>query len=216
MKTMGVFLTLCAISAFLFLPAAVAKPGENGQNGNSFMAKIFFAPQQTDDPDDGSVITDEEGTTPGDTTQDEVSEEDDTVVSSWGKMSFSLRGEAFKFVFNGHGLKAKTSYSLIYLPDPQPGEGLICLGTATANRGGNVHIKDRLSGLCDLPIPSDANYENGAKIALVLSDDVDCDGAVMAEWNPDDYLFGLILISFDDTNCEFVEEVLDNQDTATE
>jgi len=38
---------------------------------------------------------------------------------AWGKMSFKLTDTTIDFVFNGHGLEARTDYSLIYYPEPQ-------------------------------------------------------------------------------------------------
>src|SRR6056297_1346023 len=48
---------------------------------------------------------------------------------AWGKMKYNRSGAEFDFVFNAHGLVAGESYTLIYYPDPWPGEGLICLGS---------------------------------------------------------------------------------------
>ena len=123
---------------------------------------------------------------------------------AWGKMTYPLEGPTFKFVFNGHGLEPKTDYTLIYYPDPWPGTGLICLGSATSNGGGNVHIMGSPDIDGDLPIEGDLNNPDdpghaacitdstcieGAKIWLVLSSDVDCEGHVMIGWNPTEYLF---------------------------
>ena len=115
---------------------------------------------------------------------------------AWGKMTYNLSGPEFEFVFNGHGLEAGVEYRLIYYPDPWPGTGLICLGTATANGGGNVHIAASVD-TGDLPIEADTNQ--GAKIWLVLAADVTCDG-VWSAWNPTEYLFEYDLITFDDTD----------------
>jgi len=104
---------------------------------------------------------------------------------AWGKMEYKLSGPEFDFVFNGKGLDAGVEYTLIYYPDPWPGNGLICLGSATANGGGNVHIAGSVD-TGDLPIFTDAN--SGAKIWLVLTDDVNCAGGWNA-WNPTEYLF---------------------------
>lgn len=116
---------------------------------------------------------------------------------AWGKLKYDLSGSTFNFLFNGHGLEPGTDYTLIYYPDPWPGSGLISLGTATANEGGNIHI----SGSVDtgnLPSESDENIDEGAKIWLVLSDDVDVNDVnkEMAEWNPGEYLFEYGLITF--------------------
>jgi hypothetical protein len=124
---------------------------------------------------------------------------------AWGKMTYPLEGPTFKFVFNGHALEPETDYTLIYYPDPWPGNGLICLGFATSNRGGNIHIMGS-PDTGDLPIaedfnnPDNPNHQDcidnstcieGAKIWLVLSSDVDCEltPKAMIGWNPTEYLF---------------------------
>ncbi len=131
---------------------------------------------------------------------------------AWGKMKYNLSGSTFDFVFNGHELEAGWDYTLIYYPDPWPGDGLICLGFGTTNDGGNVNIKGSFD-TGDLPIPTDKNnadnddcYEyinedyNGAKIWLILADDYDCEDAAWNAWNGASYLFEADLITFDDTD----------------
>ena len=129
----------------------------------------------------------------------------------WGKMRYNLSGPTFDFVFNGHGLPVGQEYTLIYYPDPWPADGLICLGSgivtacedeeACVNEGsGNIHIKGFVD-TGDLPILEDANYENGAKIFLVPSVDVDCENQVMVGWTGDDAnLYEGALIYFTDTD----------------
>ena len=112
---------------------------------------------------------------------------------AWGKMKYNLSGSTFDFNFNGHGLEPGYSYTLIYYPDPWPGTDLICLGDGIANGGGNVHIMGSVD-TGDLPAEGDDN--DGAKIWLVLSDDVNC-GVQMTGWNPTEYLFEFDLITFD-------------------
>lgn len=76
---------------------------------------------------------------------------------AWGKMAYDKVGDMFDFVFNGHRLNADTEYTLIYYPDPWPGNGLECLGTGVANNGSEVNIK----GVVDtgnLPKQSDENF----------------------------------------------------------
>ena len=122
---------------------------------------------------------------------------------AWGKMKYPLEGPTFKFVFNGHDLESDTDYTVIYYPDPWPGKGLICLGSALSNGGGNVHIMGS-PDTGSLPIDEDLNNPDnpkhedciehstcieGAKIWLVLSSDVDCIGQEMIGWNPTEYLF---------------------------
>lgn len=118
---------------------------------------------------------------------------------AWGKLNFKpFKGE-YKFVFNGHGLEPETDYTLIYYPDPWPGAGLVCFGDDESNRGGNVHIKEKVdvSGIpFDTNPPfTDENYLDGAKIWLVLSDHVDC-GVGMTGWDPTEYLFENNLVTF--------------------
>ena len=117
---------------------------------------------------------------------------------SWGKMKYNLEGPTFDFVFNGHNLTSDLNYTLIYYPEPWPGNNLICLGTKMANDEGNVHIKGSID-TGDMPAEYDANFpEGGAKIWLVLSSDVGCESSMMIGWNPAEYLFEYDLIIFDD------------------
>lgn len=116
---------------------------------------------------------------------------------AWGKMKRSLSGSEFEFSFNGHGLEPETWYCLIYYPDPWPGEDLYILGEAMADDDGNVKISG-LENTGDMPSELDENWPDGAKIWLVLSDDVDGRMQSMVGWNPSEYLFEYDLIKFDD------------------
>ena len=135
---------------------------------------------------------------------------------SWGKMKYNLSGDELKFVFNGHDLEPGQSYSLIYYPDPWPGEGLIILGEGTVNEEGNVHIMGSVD-TGDLPIATDKNnisnpekYDwinedyNGAKIWLVWSGDAP-EVTGMTGWHPESYLFEYDLINFSDSGDESVK-----------
>lgn len=115
---------------------------------------------------------------------------------AWGKMRYTVEGPAFDFVFNGHGLEPGMSYTLIYYPDPWPGEGLICLGQAAANEDGHVHIMGS-PDIGSLPIEADEN--DGAKIWLVLTDDVQCSNQ-MTGWTPEEYLFEYAFLTYKDTD----------------
>ena len=117
---------------------------------------------------------------------------------AWGKLNYSPEGDEFTFVFNGHKLNAEVDYTLIYYPDPWPGQGLMCLGQGTSNKGGNVHIAGSHDTNGDLPIFTDNN--EGAKIWLVLKDDVDCLAQKMTGWSSSEYLFENELIHYLDTN----------------
>ena len=86
-------------------------------------------------------------------------------------------------------MEPRVDYTLIYYPDPWPGEGLICFGSAAARGNGKVQIK----AIVDM-----STFPNeGAKIWLVLSDDVACgdpdanppEPGEMIGWNPTEYLF---------------------------
>jgi hypothetical protein len=128
----------------------------------------------------------------------------------WGKMKYYAEGSVFDFVFNGHGLPIGVEYTLIYYPDPWPGEGLICLGSGTVaacdeevdcegGGSGNIHIKGSVD-TGSFPIKDDLNYP-GAKIFLVPSVDVDCVERTMVGWTGDDAnLYEGALISFIDTD----------------
>jgi len=150
--------------------------GKTGQAGKSNTAHLYLYEK---DPDTWEIVPD----------------------GAWGKMKYNMSGDEFDFVFNGHGLEPGYEYTLIYYPDPWPGEGLICLGEGTVNEEGDIHIAESVDDTGDLPIGSDGNYPEGAKIWLVLTEDFNCDGGWSA-WNPTEYLFEDDLITFDDTDDE--------------
>jgi hypothetical protein len=151
--------------------------GKTGQAGKSNIAHLYLHEK---DPDTWDIVPD----------------------GAWGKMKYNMSGDEFDFVFNGHGLEPGLDYTLIYYPDPWPGDGLICFGSGIANEDGDVHIMGSVD-TGDLPFDTDDNYPDGAKIWLVLSDDVDCSARSWAlpwAWNPSEYLFEYDLITFDDTD----------------
>ena len=140
--------------------------GKTGQAGKSNIAHLYLYEK---DPDTWEIV-----------------EED----GAWGKMKYNLSGDTFDFVFNGHGLDPGLEYTLIYYPDPWPGTGLIDLGSGIVNEEGNIHIAESVS-TGNLPAEDDEN--EGAKIWLVLSTDVNSE---MTGWNPTEYLFEYDLITF--------------------
>ena len=134
----------------------------------------------------------------------------------WGRLNYSLWGPKFSFSFHGKGLLPKINYTLIYYPDPWPGEGLICLGAGKSNKAGNINIKGNSDIGTSLPAKvlnitgktdvSDANYNPvspsgavGAKIWLVQTEDVDCGNGTskMLNWDPKAYLFEYNLIVYE-------------------
>jgi hypothetical protein len=154
--------------------------GKTGQAGKSNIAHLYLYEKTslplTDPPTPWPIVED----------------------GAWGKMKYNLSGSTFDFVFNGHGLEAGEDYTLIYYPDPWPGTDLICLGDGTANVDGDVHIAGSVD-TGDLPTGADTIPLGGAKIWLVLSDDITCDDQFYG-WNPTEYLFEGDVITFDDTD----------------
>jgi len=72
----------------------------------------------------------------------------------------------------------------IYYPDPWPGEGLICLSAPTlSGSDGAIAVSNSAAIGTSLPIATDDNVDDGAKIWLVPAAMVDCEGQVMANWN---------------------------------
>ena len=198
-KKLLLTLVCCLVMALAIVPLASAKSpkGPSGPAGKSNVGHLYLyekiEPPQPYPPNTPWTI-DEGG--------------------AWGKMKYRLSGSLFEYVFNAHKLVPGEQYTLIYYPDPWPGTGLICLGSGTANRGGNVHIATSADIDTSLPIAADLNNPDnpghetcvlestcieGAKIWLVLSSDVDCTGRTMVGWDAEEYLFEDVGISFDYT-----------------
>ena len=164
--------TLAFLAAVISVSyAGMVSAGKTGQAGNSNTAHLYL--HEKDYTDETWPIIED---------------------GAWGKMRYFVSGYEFDFVFNGHGLEPDMDYTLIYYPDPWPGNGLICFGSGVADEYGDVHIKGfKYTG--DLPAEGDTNA--GAKIWLVLTADVDCDAHQMIGWNPGEYLFEYDLITFE-------------------
>lgn len=110
----------------------------------------------------------------------------------YGDLTYTVRGPTFDFTFEGYGL-ANEDYSLIYYPDPWPGTDLIVLDSGTAS-GGTLSLSGSLD--CgSLPQAGDLNIP-GAKIWLILSDDLNVAEDAMDAWNGDSYLFDTGLIEY--------------------
>lgn len=133
------------------------------------------------------------------------------VVANGGAamLKYLPEGEVFHFMLTAVNLTPHQNYSLIYYPDPFPGNGLICLGSNTAGVDGRLHMKTVGTGGTYTPpvdtgdLPAEGDLNTGAKIWLVLTDDI---GGVCSEadhmtaWNPTEYLFENSLIYFADTD----------------
>jgi hypothetical protein len=165
-------LLVCTLVGAVGIPVIAA--GRSGQAGKSKVAHLYLYEK---DPASWQIVD----------------------GGAWGKMKHNLSGSTFDYVFNGHWLVAGQDYTLIYYPDPWPGQNLICLGQARADEEGNVHIEESVD-TGSLPAETDENYPDGAKIWLVLSDDVNCNSRQMVGWNATEYLFEYQLITFEDTD----------------
>ena len=119
-----------------------------------------------------------------------------------GEIIFGSARPTFCFSLCANGLEGNQDYTLIYYPDPWPGDGLICLGTSTTDEHGRLRLQVQYTdalNIGDMPRECDDNYPTGAKIWLVLSADVDCVNQTMIGWNPTEYLFENNLITYEDT-----------------
>jgi hypothetical protein len=139
------------------------------------------------------------GVNPGDDTQGRILPGGASAV-----MKYSLWGETFGYTLKAKYLWPQTSYTLVYYPDPWPGEGLICLSSGISSGSGKLAFANNVDLQTDLPAAIDANFAavppsgaTGAKIWLVPSDKVDCVNRVMLGWNPVFSLFGQNLINFE-------------------
>jgi len=110
---------------------------------------------------------------------------------AWGKMKYYPEGETFDFVFNGHGLEAKTDYSLIYWHDYEPWDITVIDG-GTSNKGGNIHLADSYDFGHDL---------DDDKIWLVPSDDINEAQNKLSDFRGEEHLWENNPIDFIDTDA---------------
>lgn len=129
---------------------------------------------------------------------------DVVVDGAWGKLKYNLAGPEFEYVFNGHGLDSEVGYSLIHYPEPRGTTWpwpVHVIDSGTANRGGNINLVGSIDLGMDLSNDPCGGGEPcpGAKIWLVLTDDISTDGELTG-WNSTEYLFENNTIIYDDTN----------------
>jgi hypothetical protein len=114
--------------------------------------------------------------------------------TSSATMMYFWYGSTFDFVLNAHQLPAGSEWTLTYQPEPLPSSGVICLGNATVNGGGQLHLASSVELDSNLPPDLDPTADpstqpDDALLALVLSDDVDCAGGTMTNFESGMYLW---------------------------
>jgi hypothetical protein len=131
--------------------------------------------------------------------------EPDFASTAKGTLRYDCKGPTFRYKFEAEGLQENMSYKLIYYADPWPGTGtdgaagcrIATLAADSDGRIGPTGLQETDLGM-DLPQPSDWNASHsGAKIWLVPASDYS--GGEMVAWNPDNYLFEMRLINYNDT-----------------
>jgi hypothetical protein len=130
----------------------------------------------------------------------------DPVASpSSATMMYFWYGSTFDYVLNAHQLPVGTQWTLTYQPEPLPSAGVICLGDATVNGGGQLHLANSLELNSNLPPALDPTADPStqppdALLALVLTADVDCAGGTMTNFEPDVYLWSNPRVRYIDTD----------------
>lgn len=128
--------------------------------------------------------------------------------NTYGVLTYKNKGSTFDYSFDGQGLAPDEDYKLIYYADPWPGKG-VCgptgalIAAITTDGTGAVSVSGSVELNTDMPNSCDANHPDGAKIWLVLDEDYSADTpgdqGQMTGWSPDDYLFEMRLIQYNDT-----------------
>lgn len=114
-------------------------------------------------------------------------------------------GSTFDYVLNAHQLPVGSEWTLTYQPEPLPSSGVMCLGNATVNGGGQLHLANSLELNSNLPTSLDPTADPStqppdALLALVLSADVDCTGGTMTNFEPNVYLWSNPRVRYIDTD----------------
>jgi len=160
--------------------AGVDLQGPDGQSGSSHVAHTDFG--LMDVTTGNSVPSDESA-----------------------RMMYFWYGSTFDYVLNAHQLPAGTEWTLTYQPEPLPSSGVMCLGTATVNGGGQLHLANSLELDSNLPTALDPTADPStqpadALLALVPSADVDCSGGTMTNFEPNVYLWSAPRVRYIDTD----------------
>jgi hypothetical protein len=99
----------------------------------------------------------------------------------------------YNIILSYRGLKARTSYSVIYYAEPWAGNGgweIFQFKTSASSSG---RISKTITSWQSIPCVTDANYDVGGKIWIVPSSDYS--GGQMTSWNPANYLFDTGLVN---------------------
>jgi hypothetical protein len=120
-------------------------------------------------------------------------------------MMYFWYGSTFDYVLNAHQLPPGTQWTLTYQPEPLPSAGVLCLGNATVNGGGQLHLASSIELNSNLPPALDPTADPStqppdALLALVLSADVDCTAGTMTNFEPDMYLWSNPRVRYIDTD----------------
>ena len=120
-------------------------------------------------------------------------------------MMYFWYGSTFDYVLNAHQLPAGTDWTLTYQPEPLPSSGVMCLGNAIVNGGGQLHLANSLELNSNLPTGLDPTADPStqppdALLALVPSADVDCTGGTMTNFEPNVYLWSNPRVRYIDTD----------------
>lgn len=120
-------------------------------------------------------------------------------------MMYFWYGSTFDYVLNAHGLTPGSQWTLTYQPEPLPSPGAICLGSATVNGGGQLHLASSIELNSNLPPALDptadpATQPPDALLALVPTADVDCTAGTLTNFEPDVYLWTNPRVRYVDTD----------------
>jgi hypothetical protein len=211
MKVQKLILCLVVLSMVVMVPVLAKGPTQKA--GSSQMAHLYLYEK---DPATWEIVPDGKWGKMSYTWENDTL---DLVCNAHGYDAYYDRGDP-----EDPEDDSTTNFTLIYYPDPWPGSGLICLGSGdvveeeilvwvpdettvdpedgawvgTGEYEYNVHIESKgILDIADLPVGTDGNFPDGAKIWLVLSSDVSC-GVGMVGWNPTDYLFEEALVEYED------------------
>src|SRR5688500_5607214 len=158
--------------------------GPDGQAGASHVAHVNFAPVEGADESD-----------------------------SWARMMYFWIGSEFSFVLNAHDVEPGSSWTLVAAIEGEDGAlEAVCLGDATANPGGQLHINANFDPESNLPPSFDPFAEDTDEtddagevtLSLVPSDAVDCETGALSDDLGDTVLEseeGIRFVDTDELEC---------------